>query len=153
RSSVCGALRRSRVQRVVGGNSRAMTGIPQRRVAGLCCSRRKESKAKAKMTRHRTIATAVTLLAFLAAGTPVPASASSVLSGYGGPGQGNQAILGSALLSGPGGGGGSSGRGGSGGAGGSGGGGSSSQGGSSSEGGSSGALPSGRSGGSVAAST
>jgi len=37
---------------------------------------------------------------------PVPAQANPLLSGYGGPGQGNQAILGSALLNGPAGGGG-----------------------------------------------
>jgi hypothetical protein len=54
---------------------------------------------------------AVTLLA-----VPSTAAASSLLSGYGGPGQGNQAILGSTFLNGPSnrGGGGSSGGGGSG---------------------------------------
>ena len=40
---------------------------------------------------------------------PAGASANSLLSGYGGPGQGNQAILGSALLKGPSSGGGSGG--------------------------------------------
>jgi hypothetical protein len=45
------------------------------------------------------------LLALLAAG-PATCSASSLLSGYGGPGQGNQAILGSGLVNGPSGGGG-----------------------------------------------
>ena len=60
------------------------------------------------MTRHRTIILIVgCLVAFGAA--PSAALASSLLSGYGGPGQGNQAILGSALLKGPGGGSGSSG--------------------------------------------
>jgi hypothetical protein len=50
------------------------------------------------------------LVALLALG-PAAAQGGSLLSGYGGPGQGNQAILGSALLNGPpsGGGGGSSG--------------------------------------------
>jgi hypothetical protein len=40
---------------------------------------------------------------------PATAGANSLLSGYGGPGEGNQAILGSALLNGPSGGGGSAG--------------------------------------------
>jgi hypothetical protein len=43
----------------------------------------------------------------LAAAMPAAAVASSLLSGYGGPGQGNQAILGAALVNGPRGGGGS----------------------------------------------
>lgn len=60
------------------------------------------------MTRHRTIILIVGCL--VAFGTaPSAALASSLLSGYGGPGQGNQAILGSALLNRPGGGSGSSG--------------------------------------------
>jgi hypothetical protein len=49
------------------------------------------------------------LLAAVMVAAPALASASSLLSGYGGPGQGNQAILGSALLNGPSGGGGSGG--------------------------------------------
>jgi hypothetical protein len=40
----------------------------------------------------------------LAAATPLVAHAGPLLSGYGGPGQGNQAILGSTLIGGPGGG-------------------------------------------------
>lgn len=60
------------------------------------------------MTRHRTITPVVGLLLALCAATPVSAQADSLLSGYGGPGQGNQAILGSALLNGPAGGGGGS---------------------------------------------
>jgi hypothetical protein len=48
----------------------------------------------------------LTALAVLAiAVLPATAAASSLLSGYGGPGQGSQAILGSTLLNGPGGGG------------------------------------------------
>src|SRR5438874_7144215 len=45
-------------------------------------------------------------LAVVAIGTcwPLPAHASPLLSGYGGPGQGSQAILGSTLFGGPGGG-------------------------------------------------
>ncbi len=61
------------------------------------------------MGRHRIITTTVTSVALLC----LPASAlasSTLLSGYGGPGQGNQAIIGSTLV-----GGGSSGGGGSGG--------------------------------------
>jgi hypothetical protein len=41
------------------------------------------------------------VLALSAAAAPASAQASPLLSGYGGPGQGNQAILGSALLNGP----------------------------------------------------
>ena len=48
----------------------------------------------------------VLLTVGLSAGLPSAAVAGSLLSGYGGPGQGNQAILGSALLNGPSGGGG-----------------------------------------------
>lgn len=65
------------------------------------------------MTRNGAIGTTVTLLAMALSAGP-PASANPLLSGYGGPGEGNQAILGSALLNGPtGGGGGSAGSGGS----------------------------------------
>jgi hypothetical protein len=61
--------------------------------------------------RSRTIA-AVGVAFALCAAVPISAQASTLLSGYGGPGQGNQAILGSTLLKGPrGGGGGSSGTG------------------------------------------
>jgi hypothetical protein len=67
------------------------------------------------MNRHRKIIFIGGVLAALMAVSPTLASASSLLSGYGGPGQGNQAILGSALLNGPRGGGGSAGSGGSGG--------------------------------------
>ncbi len=65
------------------------------------------------MKSHRIV---IQTLVFLAAtvALPAPALASSLLSGYGGPGQGNQAVLGSALLNGP------KGRGGSGSSGGSG---------------------------------
>lgn len=53
------------------------------------------------MRRHRVITTA----AFLALAVPTTAQASSLLSGYGGPGQGNQAILGATVIGGPAGGG------------------------------------------------
>jgi hypothetical protein len=43
----------------------------------------------------------VAFLVALSAALPAAAPANSLLSGYGGPGQGNQAILGSALLNGP----------------------------------------------------
>jgi hypothetical protein len=73
--------------------------------------------------QHPTIAVTLLVLAGSAL-APAMAVAGSLLSGYGGPGQGNQAILGSALLNGPSGGGGAGGRGsGGGGAGGVGGGG------------------------------
>lgn len=68
-----------------------------------------------RMTRHRAIVTATLMVLGLSAAAPAAAGATSLLSGYGGPGQGNQVILGSALLNTPGGGqgGGSSGAGGS----------------------------------------
>ena len=63
------------------------------------------------MKSHRKISLTTALLAALVAVVPATASANSLLSGYGGPGAGNQAILGSALIGGGGsaGGGGSSG--------------------------------------------
>jgi hypothetical protein len=68
------------------------------------------------MKSHRKISLTTALLAALVAVVPSCASANSLLSGYGGPGAGNQAILGSALIGGGGsaGGGGSSGSSGSG---------------------------------------
>jgi hypothetical protein len=62
------------------------------------------------MTSLSKIARIAAVLALSIALTPTAAPASSLLSGYGGPGQGNQAILGATLLNGPsrGGGGGSS---------------------------------------------
>jgi hypothetical protein len=51
------------------------------------------------MRIHRAIALAITLLVTLT-GTASAADSNLLLSGYGGPGQGNQAILGSALLNG-----------------------------------------------------
>jgi hypothetical protein len=63
------------------------------------------------MTSHRKSSLTLTLLAVLMTVAPASAFGNSLLSGYGGPGEGNQAILGSALLGGGGGngGGGSSG--------------------------------------------
>jgi hypothetical protein len=54
------------------------------------------------MKPHRTIIPIVGLLMALSAAGPAAAPANPLLSGYGGPGQGSQAILGSALLNGPG---------------------------------------------------
>ena len=59
------------------------------------------------MKSHRTITYIGAILA-VATALPGSAVASPLLSGYGGPGQGNQALLGSALVNGPRGGGGSS---------------------------------------------
>jgi hypothetical protein len=53
------------------------------------------------MTRAQVIASTTALLAALSVAVPDAAQAGSLLSGYGAPGQGNQAILGSALLNGP----------------------------------------------------
>jgi hypothetical protein len=61
------------------------------------------------MRTHRKITPIIVLAAGLSAGAPISAPASTLLSGYGGPGQGTQAILGGTLLNGPSGGGGSSG--------------------------------------------
>jgi hypothetical protein len=52
------------------------------------------------MTKNRTITSIVIVLAAVAA-SPGAAAANPLLSGYGGPGQGSQTILGSALLNGP----------------------------------------------------
>ena len=57
------------------------------------------------MNRHRNIISSAGLLAAIMVATPVAAHASPLLSGYGGPGQGSQLILGSSLLGGTGGGG------------------------------------------------
>jgi hypothetical protein len=61
------------------------------------------------MTSQRTISLTLTFLAVLLSTAPSSAFANPLLSGYGGPGEGNQAILGSTLVGGPGGGGGSAG--------------------------------------------
>ncbi|HEV2922622.1 MAG TPA: hypothetical protein VGW98_01195 [Solirubrobacteraceae bacterium] len=53
------------------------------------------------MKSHRKITPLIGLVVTLSALVPASAGASSLLSGYGGPGQGTQAILGSALLNGP----------------------------------------------------
>jgi hypothetical protein len=59
------------------------------------------------MKAQRRIISSVGLVAVAAACLPAGAQANPLLSGYGGPGQGNQAILGATLLNGRGGGGGS----------------------------------------------
>jgi hypothetical protein len=69
----------------------------------------KPKVGKQRMTSHRTSSLTLILLAVLMACAPSCALAGSLLSGYGGPGEGNQAILGSALLGGGGAGGGSAG--------------------------------------------
>jgi len=62
------------------------------------------------MRSHRTITSKTIFLALaLVCALPATAGASSLLSGYGGPGQGNQAILGSGVVNGPTGGGGGTG--------------------------------------------
>ncbi|HTD07423.1 MAG TPA: hypothetical protein VK680_00910 [Solirubrobacteraceae bacterium] len=50
---------------------------------------------------RRTIIKLTLIVMIVAALAPAAANAGSLLSGYGGPGEGNQAILGSALLNGP----------------------------------------------------
>lgn len=63
------------------------------------------------MTTHQRITSILLFAALVAAALPGTAPANSLLSGYGGPGEGNQAILGSALVNAPRGGGGSGGAG------------------------------------------
>ena len=60
------------------------------------------------MIKFRSIIPHVAVLCALCLGAPAGALASPLLSGYGGPGEGSQVILGSALVNGPRGGGGSS---------------------------------------------
>ncbi len=67
------------------------------------------------MKKHRTMICIGACAAAIGSVPAAPAFANSLLSGYGGPGQCNQAILGSALINGPGGNGGGSGGAGSGG--------------------------------------
>jgi hypothetical protein len=61
------------------------------------------------VSRPRTTLLALVALVVLSLAVAAPAMAGSLLSGYGGPGQGSQAILGSQLLNSPSGGGGSNG--------------------------------------------
>jgi cobalamin biosynthesis Mg chelatase CobN len=61
------------------------------------------------MARYRLIMSLSWTLVAAMALSPAASRAGSLLSGYGGPGEGNQAILGSALLNGPSGGGGAGG--------------------------------------------
>jgi hypothetical protein len=55
---------------------------------------------RAQRTIARKITAAIACLAILSAALPAAAAASSLLSGYGGPGEGSQAILGSSLVGG-----------------------------------------------------
>jgi hypothetical protein len=57
------------------------------------------------MTTHRKTLSILASLVVMTTAVPAFASASPLLGGYGGPGEGNQAILGSALIGGAGGGG------------------------------------------------
>jgi hypothetical protein len=67
-----------------------------------------ETQGREGMTRHQRTTSILVFTVLVAATMPGTAAANSLLSGYGGPGEGNQAILGSALLNTPKGGGGSS---------------------------------------------
>ncbi len=61
---------------------------------------KKRTQRQGSMTSHRRIVLTGLVVAALPAGTPGLAAGSPLLSGYGGPGQGSQAILGSTLLGG-----------------------------------------------------
>jgi hypothetical protein len=73
-----------------------MAGRVDRGVAGA----KEGNPRQGRMTNHRRIVLAGTVVAALMIGTPMLAAASPLLSGYGGPGQGSQQILGAALLGG-----------------------------------------------------
>jgi hypothetical protein len=64
---------------------------------------------EARIIKHRRVFAAVVAAIVVGGATPLTASANPILSGYGGPGQGSQVILGSALVNGSGGGGGAGG--------------------------------------------
>jgi hypothetical protein len=70
-----------------------------------------QTQGREGMTTHQRITSILLFAALVAAALPGTAPANSLLSGYGGPGEGNQAILGSALVNAPRGGGGSGGAG------------------------------------------
>jgi hypothetical protein len=77
-----------------------MTGCAARRVDRNVARAEEGTQGRERMTRHRTIVLTLALVAAVAV-LPTSALASSLLSGYGAPGSGDQAILGSALLNGP----------------------------------------------------
>jgi hypothetical protein len=60
-----------------------------------------QTQGREGMTTHQRITSILLFAALVAAAVPGTALANSLLSGYGGPGEGNQAILGSALLNAP----------------------------------------------------
>ena len=64
-------------------------------------SGRRRGPGQASMRSRRVITPAIVCIAALSAAMPAAAPASSLLSGYGGPGQGSQAIIGSSLVNGP----------------------------------------------------
>jgi hypothetical protein len=66
-----------------------------------------ETQGREGMTKHQRTTSILIFATLLVAVLPSAALGNSLLSGYGGPGEGNQAILGSALVNGPKGGGGS----------------------------------------------
>src|SRR4051794_19511196 len=84
---------------------------------GLRCPGRRREPTGGIMYRHRlTTTVALIALGLTWAFAPAASASSTLLSGYGGPGQGNQAILGSAVIGGKGGSGGGGGSGSGGGA-------------------------------------
>jgi len=72
-------------------------------------SGRRREPTVGKLRRHRVIRATVIAVAALCLQATSASASSTLLSGYGGPGQGNQAIIGAALIGGGGGSGGSSG--------------------------------------------
>jgi hypothetical protein len=76
-----------------GSSDDAHSGMERGRIFALASE---GNPRQGRMRRHRVITTAV----LLALALPATADAGSLLSGYGGPGQGNQAILGATVIGG-----------------------------------------------------
>jgi hypothetical protein len=89
---------------LIGSSRRSMVGGDDdhmaRRVNRLL-EPEKGTQGREGMNSRQKIIGAAAVVAALMGAVPVSATASSLLSGYGGPGQGSQAILGAALLKGP----------------------------------------------------
>jgi hypothetical protein len=82
-----------------GAVGTAMTGVGTEELTQGYSGRRRESR-QGSMSSRRMITPTIVCLVALSAVMAAPAQASSLLSGYGGPGQGSQAILGSSLING-----------------------------------------------------
>jgi hypothetical protein len=87
-----------------GSVGRAMTHARHGELTQRYSGRRRESRQGSMRSRRTITLTSACLMTLsLLAALPVAASAGSLLSGYGGPGQGSQAIIGASLVNGGGG--------------------------------------------------